>query len=79
MRVRRIISTQVLLLRIFAPGSSYTVQDYGFPEPEDPADQKVFTGNLPSIKMTKETIMKNSPKPGSTMHAIPAKVVSDGF
>ena len=56
---------QVLLLLVYGPKRSppYSTSDYGLAPPPALADANVFTGNLPSIKRTKETVAVQSPVP----------------
>ena len=54
--------------RTKAPSRPLTVHDFGFPA-EETTETAIHEGQLPSIKMTKETIQQRSPmKPGATMH-----------
>ena len=70
-----ILQGQALLLA--GMGYSYTSESFGFPvsaEAEAEAGpRQVFAGQLPSIKMTKETVLKNTSNyAGSpTMHEVP--------
>ena len=70
-----ILQGQALLLA--GMGYSYTSESFGFPSSaaadEEAGPRQVFTGNLPSIKMTKETVLKKTDNyAGSpTMHEVP--------
>ena len=59
-----ILEAQALLLSAY--GYSVSAHDFGYPLPENGIEQASasFEGKLPSIKMTKETILQRSPKPG---------------
>jgi hypothetical protein len=64
-----ILHGQALLLSSL--GHSVSAYDFGFPLPADYEQEQaveVFSGQLPSIKMTKETIHSHWPKAGPTMH-----------
>ena len=63
-----IMRAQCTLLLLLA-GKQTEIGDYGWPAPEQAdAPVQVFEGNLPSIKMPKETIMRKMPKAGPNMH-----------
>ena len=57
-----ILEAQALLLSGY--GYSVSAHDFGYPLPEMEQASQSFEGKLPSIKMTKETILQRSPKPG---------------
>jgi hypothetical protein len=67
-----ILQGQALLLQ----GLGHTVDatSFGWPAENGEAPREVFSGDLPSIKKTKETIMNDKkayPKPGASMHDTP--------
>ena len=46
-----------------------TPQDYGYPAEDDASEKQIFSGELPSIKKTKESILASGVlKPGPNMH-----------
>ena len=54
---------------MFTYDQMYNPGDFGLPPSEDVfATTQAFEGQLPSIKMTKETILSHWPKPGPSMH-----------
>ena len=71
-RLRRMLEAQCILLSVSGVKPTYTPQDFGAAAKTSESTE-VFTGNLPSIKMSKETILARSPKKGPTMHDTPPK------
>ena len=62
-----ILQGQCLLMQ--GVGKPYTIQDFGAAQPAEEVPQTVFTGALPSIKKTKETIEASGLlKAGPNMH-----------
>ena len=70
----RILEAQAELVKLLdASFEGLTKYDFGLKKTAvDPTvEQRVFEGNLPSIKMSHSTIVQTRPKPGPNMHDTP--------
>ena len=64
---------QAFLYNLYVtPSSPCTVYTFGWPS-DDGLEKQVYEGQLPTIKKTKESIQKNLPRKGPTMHDTPPK------
>ena len=67
------MTAQVLLLQYAGDKQGLTEHDFGLPVEKVDQEAQIFEGGLPSIKMSKETIMSRSPKKGPRMHDTPPR------